>query len=122
LAEGKFPRAAGSTAGCRRSGDAIAGGSVPPITEQSQTHHGDIMTVDDNPADLELLEEMLRQKGHKVRSFLLGGLALEAAALNPPDLILLDIKMPEMNGYEVCERLKSTGNLSDISLSFSLAP
>jgi two-component system sensor histidine kinase/response regulator len=76
------------------------------------------MTVDDNPADLKLLEEMLRQKGHKVRSFLLGRLALEAAALNPPDLILLDIRMPEMNGYEACERLKSTGNLSDIPVIF----
>ena len=50
---------------------------------------------------------MLRQQGHEVRSFPRGRLALAAAARNPPDLILLDINMPEMNGYEVCERLKS---------------
>ncbi len=42
-----------------------------------------------------------------MRSFPLGRLALAAAMKNPPDLILLDINMPEMNGYEVCERLKS---------------
>ena len=74
----------------------------------------DIMIVDDNPANLKLLEDMLTQREHKVRSFPLGRLALAAALKSPPDLILLDINMPEMNGYEVCERLKSTGKLSNI--------
>jgi CheY-like chemotaxis protein len=67
----------------------------------------DVMIVDDNPINLKLLEDMLLQRGHEVRSFPLGRLALAAAAKYPPDLILLDINMPEMNGYEVCERLKS---------------
>jgi two-component system sensor histidine kinase/response regulator len=78
----------------------------------------DIMIVDDNPANLKLLEDMLLQQGYEVRSFPRGRLALTAAARNPPDLILLDINMPEMNGYEVCERLKSTGTLSDIPIIF----
>jgi two-component system, sensor histidine kinase and response regulator len=78
----------------------------------------DIMIVDDNPANLKLLEDMLLQQGHEVRSFPLGRLALAAATRNPPDLILLDINMPEMNGYEVCERLKSTGELADIPVIF----
>ena len=79
----------------------------------------DIMIVDDNPANLKLLEDMLRQQGHEVRSFPLGRLALAAATKDPPDLILLDINMPEMNGYEVCERLKSTARqLSDIPVIF----
>jgi DNA-binding response OmpR family regulator len=78
----------------------------------------DIMIVDDNPANLKLLADMLLQQGHEVRSFPLGRLALAAAMKNPPDLILLDINMPEMNGYEVCERLKSTGELSDIPVIF----
>ena len=78
----------------------------------------DIMIVDDNPANLRLLEDMLVQRGHEVRSFPLGRLALAAAMKNPPDLILLDINMPEMNGYEVCARLKSTGELSGIPVIF----
>ena len=78
----------------------------------------DIMIVDDNPANLKLLEDMLLQQGHEVRSFPLGRLALAAAAKSPPALILLDINMPEMNGYEVCERLKSSGELSAIPVIF----
>jgi two-component system, sensor histidine kinase and response regulator len=78
----------------------------------------DIMIVDDNPANLKLLEDMLLQQDHEVRSFPLGRLALAAAAKNPPDLILLDINMPEMNGYEVCVRLKSIDNLSHIPVIF----
>jgi DNA-binding response OmpR family regulator len=77
-----------------------------------------IMIVDDQPANLRLLEEMLVRQGHEVRSFPLGRLALAAAMENPPDLILLDINMPEMNGYEVCERLRSTSELSDIPVVF----
>ncbi|MGB6941228.1 MAG: response regulator, partial [Bryobacteraceae bacterium] len=67
----------------------------------------EVMIVDDNPANLKLLEDMLLQQGYEVCSFPLGRLALAAAAKHPPDLILLDVNMPEMNGYEVCERLKS---------------
>jgi len=77
-----------------------------------------IMIVDDNPVNLALLENMLQEKGHEVSLFQLGRLALAAAFRNPPDLILLDINMPEMNGYEVCERLKSTPELSDIPVIF----
>jgi two-component system sensor histidine kinase/response regulator len=78
----------------------------------------DIMVVDDNPANLKLLEDMLLRQGHEVRSFPLGRLALAAAMKAPPSLILLDINMPEMNGYEVCERLKSTPALADIPVIF----
>jgi DNA-binding response OmpR family regulator len=78
----------------------------------------DIMIVDDNPANLKLLEDMLLQRAYEVRSFPLGRLALAAAMKNPPDLILLDINMPEMDGYQVCERLKSIPGLSDIPVIF----
>jgi len=71
----------------------------------------DITIVDDNPANLRLLEDMLLQQGHELRSFPRGRLAPAVALRNPPDLILLDINMPEMNGYEVCEQLKSTGDI-----------
>ena len=76
------------------------------------------MVVDDNAANLKLLEDMLRQQRYEVRSFPLGRLALAAADQEPPDLILLDIDMPEMNGYEVCELLKSSTRLSGIPVIF----
>ena len=77
-----------------------------------------IMAVDDQPANLKLLEELLSQQGHAVRSFPRGRLALEAAARNPPDLILLDINMPEMSGFRVCELLKSDETLATIPVIF----
>ena len=77
-----------------------------------------IMVVDDNPDNLKVLEDMLRQEGYEVRSFPRGRLALTAAMRNPPDLILLDINMPEMNGYEVCEHLKSTEEVLGIPVIF----
>jgi len=76
------------------------------------------MVVDDNPANLKLLEDMLRRHGYEVRSFPRGRLALAAADEEPPDLILLDINMPEMNGYEVCEKLKSSARSSGIPVVF----
>ena len=91
---------------------------MAPLHSEHLVKPTDIMIVDDNPANLKLLEDMLLQQGHGVSSFPLGRLALAAALKNPPDLILLDINMPEMNGYEVCERLKSTGALSAIPVIF----
>jgi DNA-binding response OmpR family regulator len=76
------------------------------------------MIVDDHPANLKLLDDMLRQRGYEVRSFPLGRLALAGAEQEPPDLILLDINMPEMNGYDVCEHLKSSDRLSGIPVIF----
>src|SRR5271165_4675726 len=79
---------------------------------------GDIMIVDDKPANLKLLEDMLVLQGYDVRSLPLGRLALASAINCPPDLVLLDINMPEMNGYEVCERFKSTPELLQIPIIF----
>jgi DNA-binding response OmpR family regulator len=77
-----------------------------------------IMAVDDQPANLKLLEDLLSRQGHVVRSFPRGRLALEAAARNPPDLILLDINMPEMSGFKVCELLKADETLAAIPVIF----
>jgi putative two-component system response regulator len=82
------------------------------------TEKANIMVVDDQPANLRLLEDMLKVHGYKIRSFPRGRLALAAAAQNPPDLFLLDINMPEMNGYEVCERLKTDPELSAVPVIF----
>jgi response regulator RpfG family c-di-GMP phosphodiesterase len=88
------------------------------ITREHASAPRGVMIVDDNPANLKLLQDMLEQQGYDVRSFPGGRLALEAAARNLPDLILLDINMPEMNGYEVCERLKSNEELSSVPVIF----
>jgi two-component system, sensor histidine kinase and response regulator len=77
-----------------------------------------IMAVDDQPSNLKLLEDLLSQQGHVVRSFPRGRLALEAAIRNPPDLVLLDIDMPEMSGFRVCELLKSDDKLAAIPVIF----
>jgi putative two-component system response regulator len=77
-----------------------------------------IIVVDDQPANLKLMEDMLRQEGYAVRSFPRGRLALAAAAQQPPDLILLDINMPEMDGFEVCKRLKADKLLAAIPVIF----
>jgi two-component system sensor histidine kinase/response regulator len=76
------------------------------------------MVVDDTPANLKLLEDMLRQQGYEAHSFPRGRLALAEASRNPPDLILLDINMPEMNGYEVCARLKAAQESASIPVIF----
>jgi len=73
--------------------------------------------VDDTPENLRVLLELLKQQGYKVRAVPNGKLALQAAASEPPDLILLDIMMPEMDGYEVCRRLKQDAKLCEIRCS-----
>src|ERR1700730_15901357 len=88
------------------------------MTEKTPQIRNQIMAVDDQPENLRLLEDMLRHRGYVVRSFPRGRLALAAASRNPPDLILLDINMPEMNGYEVCERLKADDQLKGVPVIF----
>ena len=77
-----------------------------------------VIVVDDTPANLQLLTGMLKERGYKVRPVPSGKLALQAAKNDPPDLILLDIMMPEMDGYEVCERLKADEKLREIPVIF----
>jgi len=78
----------------------------------------DILIVDDTPTNLRLLSQMLAERGHRVRAVTSGGRALASARLSRPDLILLDIKMPEMDGYEVCERLKAGVRTRDVPVIF----
>ena len=89
-------------------------------THQAQADKGDILIVDDTPDNLRLLSTMLQSQGYRVRKAINGQLALKGAQIAPPDLILLDINMPIMNGYEVCEQLKirpETGNIPVIFIS-----
>ena len=79
---------------------------------------GNVLVVDDTSANLRLLSGMLKDEGYVVRPVPSGKLALRAAESSPPDLILLDINMPEMDGYQVCQRLKADDGLRDIPVIF----
>ncbi len=78
----------------------------------------DILIVDDTVENLQLLSNILKETGYKVRPATNGKLALKAVETKQPDLILLDIKMPEMNGYEVCSILKANPATKDIPVLF----
>jgi len=82
------------------------------------SENSNILVVDDTVENLALLSSMLKDCGYKVRPVPNGRLALMAAKGEKPDLILLDITMPEMNGYEVCQRLKQDPELKEIPVLF----
>lgn len=77
-----------------------------------------ILIVDDNPVNLRLLVQILTAKGYKVRPVPNGKLAISTSQAAPPDLILLDINMPQMDGYEVCQKLKQDPKTADIPVIF----
>ena len=96
----------------------IHGGNLQPSAEPNSASAQKILIVDDHPDSLRLLSTVLCMRGYKVWPTLEGELALQSARLNPPDLILLDIMMPHMNGYEVCEQLKACSQTKDIPVIF----
>ena len=79
---------------------------------------GDILIVDDGPENLRVLCDLLRSAGYVARPVSDGAMALEVAAAQPPDLILLDIMMPGMDGFEVCRRLKQDARLREVPVVF----
>jgi len=85
---------------------------------QASLCKGNILIVDDKPSNLHLLSSMLCTEGYDVRCASSGKMALIAVEAEPPDLILLDINMPEINGYEICERLKLDRHTRDIPIIF----
>ncbi|NEP42276.1 MAG: response regulator [Okeania sp. SIO2H7] len=82
------------------------------------TFKNNILVVDDTPANLRLLVNLLTENNYKVRAVPSGKLALAGIKQSMPDLILLDIMMPEMNGYEVCEKLKADPETRHIPVIF----
>ncbi|MGE3724522.1 MAG: diguanylate cyclase [Candidatus Sericytochromatia bacterium] len=79
---------------------------------------GYILIVDDNPNNLRLLIAILQERGYQIRPANNGARALSTAKKQKPDLILLDINMPEMDGYEVCRQLKADPETADIPVLF----
>ena len=87
-------------------------------TSPASPARGSILVVDDTAANLTLLSRMLGERGYRVRPVPSGSLALKAAQSDPPDLVLLDISMPEMDGFEVCRLMKEDPRLREIPIIF----
>ena len=77
-----------------------------------------VLVVDDGIENLRLLSDLLGEQGYEVRAVTTGRQALQAVEHDPPDLILLDINMPEMSGYEVCRRLRAKDISKDVPVIF----
>ncbi len=95
----------------------------PNIANQMEEHlaNAHILLVDDNPKNLQTLAVMLSEKGYRIGMAQSGSQALKAVELSPPDLILLDIMMPIMDGFEVCRMLKSSVETQKIPVIFLTA-
>lgn len=83
-----------------------------------ETRRGDILLVDDTPDNLRVLSAMLTNQGFEVRKALSGQRAIASVQADPPDLILLDIKMPGMDGYKVCQQLKADQLTCEVPIIF----
>ncbi len=79
-----------------------------------------VMVVDDTDINLMIMESMLAEE-YSVKLFNQAKVALDYAIVNPPDLILLDIMMPDMDGFETCRRLKGNAKLADVPVIFITA-
>jgi len=84
----------------------------------AQSHGANVMVVDDTPENLRLLCSMLAERGCRVRAFPDGRMALQAAHKDPPEIMLVDVNMPGMNGPELCARIKESAALKDVPVLF----
>jgi CheY-like chemotaxis protein len=82
------------------------------------TNAGDILIVDDTPEDLTVLKSMLEEQNYRVRPAINGEVALRAVRSYLPEIILLDILMPEKDGYEFCRQLKSCEGADSIPIIY----
>jgi two-component system sensor histidine kinase/response regulator len=78
----------------------------------------DILLVDDNPTNLDVLSRVLRNQNHRVRTVTSGAMAMEAARRQPPEVVLMDVAMPGMDGYETCMAMLQEPGLSAIPIIF----
>ncbi|GAB2837554.1 hypothetical protein GCM10027277_00430 [Pseudoduganella ginsengisoli] len=85
---------------------------------QAEPVRGDILVVEDTPASLQLLSRLLTDAGYRVREAPNGELALWSAQAQAPELVLLDVRMPGIDGYEVCSRLKRMPGLDEVPVIF----
>lgn len=88
------------------------------MSERDSAAKIDILVVDDNPNNLGLLASMLHEEGYEVRAAVNGALALGAIDDHLPDIVLLDINMPGVNGFDICLSLKANSRTRDIPVIF----
>lgn len=103
------------------SGPADESGHITGITaakaslaESKQT----VLLVDDHPENLRLLSEMLDEQGYEVQQAINGTIALQSISAVPPDLVLLDINLPDIDGYSICQQVKNDPDVCDIPIIF----
>ncbi|MGD1704324.1 PAS domain S-box protein [Dapis sp. BLCC M229] len=87
-----------------------------PLTDNST-----VLVIDDNPTNLEVLHHALTEVGYEVRVEIDGYNALNQIELQPPDLILLDVMLPDINGFEICQKLKANPCTQEIPIIFMTA-
>lgn len=92
--------------------------AAQPDSPHGLASRGDILVVEDTPASLKLLTGLLSDAGYRVRPAPDGELALWSARGHPPELILLDVRMPGMDGYQVCRQLKNDPGLKEVPVIF----
>ena len=94
-----------------------------PILEESEINvsSANILIVDDTPANIDILWKMLETEGYNISGVPNGRIALGLALNSQPCLILLDVMMPDMDGYEVCRRLKANPLTAHIPIIFITA-
>ena len=90
----------------------------PSVFSSHEQTSSTILIVDDVPENLRLLSTALTREGYEVRGAISGSVALMSAAIEPPALILLDVTMPEIDGFEVCRRLKAKASTAEIPVIF----
>jgi diguanylate cyclase (GGDEF)-like protein/PAS domain S-box-containing protein len=83
-----------------------------------KTNENAVLVVDDTPENIRLLRRILAPEGYRIRAAVSGSAALDSARHTPPDIILLDVMMPDMSGFDVCRRLKDNELTREIPVIF----
>ncbi|MGD1905099.1 MAG: response regulator [Leptolyngbyaceae cyanobacterium] len=91
------------------------------VMTPSQSETGSILVVDDNPTNLSVLSDVLSEAGYRFRVAMDGSSALTLVDRSQPELILLDVQMPGVDGFEVCRRLKNNPRTQSIPVIFATA-
>ena len=104
-----------------RMSRSLSASSLPPVIEQYSQSKGLVLIVDDAPTNLEVLSETLSMAGYEVAGASDGEGAIKLLKEAQPDLILLDINLPDMNGFEICEVIKADSEIRHIPVIFMTA-